>query len=73
MVYSVRQINELLEQEAAEIDNRIDNYNLQPRMWKLMGGQQHFWQNDYYEPYTQIKNELKNKPRHTSKDAYLDY
>ena len=71
IVYATERIDELLAQEMSEIENRVDNHNLQPRMWKLMGGSNRYW-GDYQEP-AKFNNELKNKPMYSSKDEYMDY
>ena len=72
MVYAKKQINEVLEQEMSEIDNRIDGFYLQPRMWKLKGGKYKYWKGER-EEQEKYKNELKNKPVYSLKEEYLGY
>jgi hypothetical protein len=71
MVYAKKQIDEVLEQELSEIDNRIDGFYLQPRMWKLKGGKYKYWKGEY-EERKKYKNEFKNKPTYILKQEYLD-
>lgn len=72
MVYAKKQINELLEQELSEIDNRIDGFYLQPRIWKLKGGKYKYWKGER-EEQKKYKNELKNKPVYSLQEEYTGY
>jgi len=72
MVYAKKQINEVLEQEMSELDNRIDNYYLQPRIWKLKGGKYKYWKGEF-EDSKKYENELKNKPVYSLKEKHLGY
>jgi len=72
IIYEAKMVDELLEQELVAINNRIDKYNLWPKMTKLNKGSCYkYWK---VIPFEQPKyiNKLKNKPRYTIKEAYLD-
>lgn len=74
MVYTARQVDELLERELSRINKYIDWNNFQPRLWKLVGGNEHFWKRDYEDHRESFDElDLKNKPGYTNKEAYLDY
>jgi len=72
IIYEKKQHDELLAKQLSEIDKYIDWNHLLPRIWKLKGGSHRFWSGYHYERWASI-NELKNKPRYTSTEAYLDY
>ncbi len=74
MVYTARQVDELLERELSRVHKYIDWNNFQPRLWKLMGGKDNYWKEDYVDqPRNFDELDLKNSPRYTNKEAYLDY
>jgi hypothetical protein len=72
IVYTARQIDEVLEQEKSEIDKYIDWNCYLPRIWKLKGGAYRFCSSYHFEA-PRYENELKNKPMYPSKDEYMDY
>jgi hypothetical protein len=72
IIYKKKPVDELLEQELSEINKYIDWNNLQPRISKLHGNAYKYWGDVYFDKLKYI-NKLKNKPRYTSKEAYLDY
>lgn len=72
IVYTAKQIDEVLEKQLGEIDHFIDWNNHLPRIWKLMGGKDDNWFRHFYE-HPKYINEFKNKPKYTSKEVYLDY
>jgi len=72
MIYKVRQIDELLEQELSEIENYIKYNHLHPRLARIKGKGYRYWKVDSFEK-PQYINPLKNQPRYATKEAYLDY
>jgi len=60
-----------IEKELAHIKNHIDNYDLAPRIDLLTRGRGYHWSGWYYEPAKYI-NKIKNIPRYSSKEAYLE-
>lgn len=72
IIYEVKMVDELLEQELKAIDNWVVRYNLWPKITKLNKGNCYkYWKVISYEQ-PQYINKLKNKPRYTNKEAYLD-
>ena len=60
-----------LEREIACIDNRVENYLLEPRIYLLTRGRGYNRNKWYNEPAKYI-NKLKNTPRYSQIDAYLE-
>ncbi|SHM52724.1 hypothetical protein [Mucilaginibacter sp. OK098] len=72
IIYEVKMVDELLEQELKAIDNRIGNQYLWPKIHRLTNGRScRYWADILFEKPKYI-NKLKNKPRYTNKEAYLD-
>jgi hypothetical protein len=71
MVTHIKLMDVDLERELSFIDNYIKSNKLQPRINLLIHGRSYHWSGWYYEPIKYI-NKLKNTPRYTSKEAYLD-
>lgn len=72
IVFAVNRVDELLEQAISEVDKHINWNNWQPRIFKLHGNAYKYWGDVYFDK-PQYINKLKNKPRYTSKEAYLEY
>jgi hypothetical protein len=70
IIYEVKMLDEVLEQEIQRLANYIDNNHLEPKISRLIHGYYH-WRNYSSHPknYT---NELKNKTRYHNKEAYLE-
>ncbi|MBD1363006.1 hypothetical protein IDJ77_04210 [Mucilaginibacter sp. ZT4R22] len=60
-----------IEKELAYIDNRIDSYYLEPRLYRLTRGRRYRWKDEFNEPAKYI-NKLKNIPGYAYKEAYLE-
>ena len=60
-----------IEKELAYIDNRIDSNYLEPRLYRLTHGRRYHWKDEFNEPAKYI-NKLKNIPRYSPKEAYLE-
>jgi hypothetical protein len=60
-----------IEKELAYIDNRIDSNYLEPRLYRLTRGRRYNWKDEFNEPAKYI-NKLKNIPRYSPKEAYLE-
>lgn len=72
IVYTAKQIDEVLEQQLSEINEFIEWNDHWPRISKLLGDTRNRWYLHYYQ-WPGYINELKNKPKYLSKDAYSDY
>jgi hypothetical protein len=69
IVYEIKMVDELLEQELNAIDHWIARHNLWPKITKLNKGNCYkYWK---VNPFEQAKyiNKLKNKPRYTDKES----
>jgi len=71
MVTQVKQHDYVLEREIAELDNYIDDNFLDPRIRRLTNGSRFRYRRDYVELHKYI-NKLKNTPRYSQIEAYLD-
>ncbi|MCR8558365.1 hypothetical protein KXD93_11965 [Mucilaginibacter sp. BJC16-A38] len=72
IIYEAKMVDEQLEQELKAIDNKIARYYLWPKITKINKGNCYkYWK---IIPFEQPKyvNKLKNQPRYTNKEAYLD-
>jgi hypothetical protein len=72
MIYTAKQIDEILEQQLSAINKYIDWNDHWPRIRKLKDLTNNRWDWDFYE-FPKYINEFKNKPKYSSKEAYLDY
>ncbi|MFC0516840.1 hypothetical protein ACFFGT_21715 [Mucilaginibacter angelicae] len=72
IIYTAKQIDEVLEQQLSAINKFIDWNNHWPRIRKLKDQTNNRWDWDFYE-FPKYINEFKNKPKYTSKEAYLDH
>lgn len=72
-VYKVKLSDELLEQQIGKIETHIKKHRLRPHINKILYGNTYkYWKVDFDE-HPKYINEFKNKPKYTSKEAYLDY
>jgi hypothetical protein len=70
IVYEVKMVDELLEQELAAIDNYIDNNHLWYKIRRLTNGRSYDrWGNTDKPRYN---NKLKNTPMYAYEDAYVE-
>ena len=60
-----------IEKELSYIDNRIDSNDLEPRLNRLTRGRRYRWKDEFNERLKYI-NKLKNIPRYSSKEVYLE-
>ncbi len=71
MVTHTKMMDADIERELSYIDDHIDNHNLAPRIDLLTRGRGYHWNGWYYERAKYI-NKLKNIPRYSAKEAYLE-
>lgn len=71
MVYAEKQADGLLEQELAQIEDQLTWNCLFPRVRKIKRSVYKYWKPE--DEDVRYTNYLKNKPRYTSKEAYLDH
>lgn len=71
MVTHQKPVNSEIECELARIENHIDNYYLYYRIRRLTCGRSSR-KNRFYEPHLKYINKIKNIPRCSPKQAYLD-
>jgi hypothetical protein len=60
-----------IERELSYIENHINNHNLWPRINWLTRGKSYGWTDLFYER-TKYINKIKNIPRYSQIEAYLD-
>lgn len=60
MITHVKTVDEVLEQEIQQIDNRIERHHLRPRLHRLVWGSG--WRGRWNRPPVREKNPLYNKP-----------
>jgi hypothetical protein len=71
MVTHTQLMDEDIEKELSYIDDHIDNHNLAPRINLLTRGRGYHW-NDWYCERAKYINKIKNIPKYSSKEAYLE-
>ena len=71
MITHVKLMDVDIERELSYIDNHIDNHNLEPRINLLTRGRGYHWSGWFYERDKYI-NKIKNIPRYSPKEAYLE-
>ena len=72
IVTQVKLHDEVLQQEIDEVDSYIDHHFYEPRIHRLTNGRRrHHWKYDINERPKYI-NKLKNIPRYSQTEAYLD-
>jgi hypothetical protein len=71
IVTHVKSMDAAIERELSFIDDHIDNHQLWPRMNLLTRGRSYRWKDRFNERAKYI-NKLKNTPRYTGKEAYLE-
>ncbi|WP_259067709.1 hypothetical protein HDF24_19250 [Mucilaginibacter sp. X4EP1] len=71
IVTHVKLLDVDIERELSYITDHIDNYYLLPRINMLTRGRSYRWKGCRYERVKYI-NKLKNIPRYSSKETYLD-
>jgi hypothetical protein len=72
IIHEKKQHDEILEKEINEIESHIRYNHLWPRIDKIKNVNHRYWKVDAFEKLQYI-NPLKNQPRYTSTEAYLDY
>lgn len=65
------QVDSELEQEMAWIDRYIEHRDFGPRINLLTRGRRYRWKDEFNQPLKYI-NKLKNTPRYSQTEAYLD-
>jgi len=71
IIYEKKLHDQELEQEISEIGDYLDIHHRRCRLSKIKGKTYRYrWEGDQNQKYI---NHLKNKPRYTNKEVYLDY